>query len=247
MREQEKLLYEVDTKFDHYQVVELIYEGRPARLLFSGDRKAAFSGMALDDNHELLFDYIQRLFELVSTIRPQRLLLIGGGTYTLPMALVQSLPDIIIDAIEIDPGLDDIAETFFGVTAHPRLQRIYTDGKSFLRSTKKTYDMIIIDAFSGLQIPRSLADDEAVNLLNQRLSPNGIVAMNIISSYQGRNAQSIEHFYQLYTQHFPKVTVYPADAYLSVWSSQNLILIADKQATDTKHGLRFEALGPLVL
>ncbi len=207
MPQRETLLYECDTTFDHYQVVDMMYEGRPARILFSGDRTAAFSGMPLDDDHDMLFDYIQRMFELVSTVRPKRLLMIGGGTYTLPMTLVQSLPDIIVDVLEIDAKLDDIAEAFFGLTAHDRLNIHHTDGKTFLEQTTHQYDIIIIDAFTGLRIPRSLADERTVSLIHKKLSAKGLMAMNIISGYKGVNASPIEHFYMqnnllklLYTQ-----------------------------------------------
>lgn len=244
MSNQEKLLYETQTKLEHYQVVDMFFEGRAARILFNGDRLAAFSGMPLDGEQELLFDYIQRLFELVSTVRPKRLLMIGGGVYTLPIALVQALPDITIDVIEIDEGLDEIAEGFFGFIPNKRLNIIHAEGQDFLRQTDQIYDMVVIDAFTGLDVPAELASTETIKLIHKNLTHDGIVAMNIIASYRGRNARAIQHFYSSYKTLFEEVIVYPADSLLSLWTSQNLILTAQKTGKLRPFGMRTTALGP---
>lgn len=240
----EKILFEGDTELDHYQVVDMVYEGRKARLLFSGKRAAAFSGMPLDGEHDLLFDYIQRFFELVSHVRPRRLLMIGGGAYTLPTALVHALPDILIDVIEIDAGLDAIAESFFGFTPHERLRVIHGEGKKFLAAHNNVYDMIIIDAFTDLLIPKSLAGPATARLVSARLSREGIAAINIISSYFGRNAHTIQNFYNAYRAEFIHTGVYPADPTTSLWVPQNFILISQKNKLSRNYGLRFDKLKP---
>jgi spermidine synthase len=244
MFDREKLLYEGDTELEHYQIVDMVYEGRKARVLFSGNRDAAFSGMPLDDGQDLLFDYIQRFFELAATLRPKKLLVIGGGVYTLPMALLHALPDISIDVAEIDPGLDELAEGFFGMKADPRMRIFHADGKNFLLNTKETYDMIIVDAFTHLQIPASLAGKSTSALIYKRLNPNGVMAMNIISAYWGRRSAAIRHFYSMYDTAFEKTNVFPADTSVSYWMSQNFILTAQKGSQEMPYGLRFEALEP---
>ncbi len=239
MLEREKILFQGKTAIDRYQVIDMVYEGRKARVLFSGDKTAAFSGMPLDGEHTLLFDYIQRFFELVSYIRPKRLLMIGGGVYTLPMALIHALPDVTLDVVEIDPGLDAIAEGFFGLTQHERLHIIHADGRDYLQETAQTYDLIIVDAFTDLRIPKSLASLDTAHLINQRLSSNGIVAINIISSFKGRNAHTIEHFHELYSSVFKYTSIYPADTDVSPWMSQNFILVSQKNKRAQSYGMRF--------
>lgn len=240
----EKILFETDTDYEHYQVIEMIYEGRKARVLFSGNREAAFSGIPLDDHTDLLFDYIQRFFELVATVRPKRLLLIGGGTYTLPTALLHALPDIAIDVVEIDDKLDTIAEAFFNYQPNQRMRIFHQDGYAYLNTCSDQYDMVIIDAFTQLQIPETLSSIDTVKLVNKILAQDGIVAMNIISAYYGRRAERIRYFYDMYRLHFNKTIVYPADTDVSLWQSQNFILTAQKGATDISYGLRFGDLDP---
>lgn len=240
MFNREKTLFKGKTDVGSYQIVDMVYEGRKARVLFSGNRDAAFSGMPLDGEQEMLFDYIQRLFELVCFTRPRNILIIGGGTYTLPTALVNALPDIHIDSVEIDAGLDELAIDFFGYKPHPRMKIYHQDGKDFLKVAKKIYDMVIIDAFSHLQIPESLASAETAGLIKNVLAPNGILAMNLISAYHGRGAETLEKVRAPYDKTYKKVSVYPADNSLSLWSSQNFILVAEKGRPRKSHGLRFE-------
>jgi spermidine synthase len=244
MFNREKILFEGNTELGHYKVVEMVYEGRKARVLFSGDKSAAFSGVPLDGEHELLFDYIQRLFELVNFIRPKKLLMIGGGAYTLPTALLYALPDIHIDAVELDAGLDRIAKDYFGLVSNKRLRIFHQDGKEFLGKSNDKYDMIIIDAFSHLHIPKSLSTPDTSKYIFNRLTPDGLLAMNIISAYHGRRADTLLDFYSNYNKTFKAVSIYPAETALSLWIPQNFILVADKKTAGRHHGMRFGSLTP---
>lgn len=245
MLDREKILFKGKTAVDQYQVIDMVYEGRKARVLFSGDKAAAFSGMPLDGEHTLLFDYIQRFFELVSHVRPKKLLIVGGGVYTLPTALIHSLPDIMIDVVEIDSGLDAIAEGFFGFKPNERVEIIHADGKDFLSKHDRTYDMVIVDAFTHLNIPESLSGRPMAKLIHDHLAADGIVAINIISALKGRNTQKIEDFYQLYNNLFDQTGIYPADGGLSPWASQNFLLIGQKGGRPASYGLRFEVIKPI--
>lgn len=225
----EKQLAVIDTTYEHYEIVERHYEGRSARVLFSGQRRAAQSGVALDDNPDLLFDYNQRLLELANALYPKTILVIGGGAFTLPTALLTALPDAHITVVELDPELGTIAAQYFGLVDDERLQIVYGDGRHFLETTTKEYDLIIIDVFSELHIPKDFLTVEANNLYLAHVSARGSVALNIIASYQGRNAGLIKSQVAAYSKNFKKVTVYPAAHGLTSWLPQNLLLVAERQ------------------
>lgn len=238
-----KIIYEVDTDHQHYQVVDMVYEGRPARVLYSGQRQAAQSGLARDDKSDLLFDYNQRLRELAEGLQPKRLLVIGGGAYTLPMALLRDLPEVLIDVVELDPGLDDIAERFFGLQADPRLHIFHTEGRSFLERNDSLYDVIIIDAFSHTSIPPSLTEHAALQQIKRNLNSKGTVAVNVISSYLGRNAAPVRNLATAYDELFPGIYLFPASHSISLWLPQNFVLVAERQPrSDITTLLRFAPL-----
>lgn len=231
MTQSERILLETDTDLEHYQVVERIYEGREARVLFSGPRRAAQSGIGLDDNPDLLFDYNQRLLEIANALYPARILVIGGGAFTLPMALVAALPDVQVDVVELDAGLQPIAEQYFGLQPNDRLHITTGDGYKFIENSRQSYDLIILDVFSELSIPPPFLAPNFAQLLYARLTPTGSVAMNIIASYQGINAGLIKGQAATYQSLFAQVDIFPAAHGLTSWLPQNLLLVAQK-----KHG-----------
>jgi spermidine synthase len=242
MLQNDVVLFEGDTEYGHYQVVDTIYEGRPGRVLYSGARQAAQSGIPLDDNSELLFDYNQRFFELVTSLRPKQLLLIGGGTYSLPMALVDALPDIQIDVVELDPGMDEIAAKYFNFSPSPRIKIIHNDGRRYLENSREAYDMIIVDAFEHITIPPSLASLEAVKLFEQHLKSGGVVAVNVIAAYKGLNTATIRRLLAAFQSVFKVVEIFPAGKGYTLWLPQNLVLAAQNKKLPLGQFLRYEAL-----
>lgn len=234
MHKQERTIYEGETAFESYQVVDMVYEGRPARVLFTNHHRAAQSGIAMDDESTLLFDYNQRFLELALAMQAKRILVIGGGTYTLPMTLIDALPQAHIDTVEIDPGLDTIAKHFFGLTTHKRLSIIHTDGRSFLENTTNLYDLIIIDAFNGTELPYELMTIQAIIALQRRLTLDGIAAMNVIGTYYGRSMK-LKSLSAAYQKVFKNVNIYPADDSISLLVSQNFLLIGQKSNSTLDH------------
>lgn len=222
----------------------MTYDGRPARLLY-GDDKSPQSGVALDDSAELLFDYNQRFMEIAMSVRPQKVLVIGGGAFSLPVALVERFPDVAVDAVEIDQILPNIARQFFDLTDNPRLNIIIADGREFIEATTSTYDMIIIDAFSGLKIPTSLLSIEAVRLYKSALNPGGLVAINIISAYHKKKPTLAHRLLATLETAFANVEAYPADYDgRRVTTADNLVLTAsDNVALDFPY-LQSAALEP---
>lgn len=238
-------MLETNTELEHYLVVDRMYEGRPARVLFSGPQRAAQSGIGLDDEPDLLFDYNQRLLEIANALYPSRVLVIGGGAFTLPQALVAALPDTTVDVVELDPGLEDIATRYFGLQKNDRLHITYADGRSFVEQSREQYDLIILDVFSELAIPRQFLTIEFIAMLRERLSSRGCVALNIIASYQGRNAGLIKGQYAAYQSLFKQVDIFPAAYGLTSWLPQNLILVAQLLEHDLQPYVRFAPIEPL--
>jgi protein-L-isoaspartate O-methyltransferase len=224
----QEVLWEGDTAYGHFSVVDGLYDSRPARVLYSGERKAAQSGVAKDDKPNLLFDYNQRLFELAEHLQPQRILLIGGGALTLPTALLKALPQTRVDVVELDPGLTHLAYKYFDAPVDDRLTVAHTDGRSFLMRTAQTYDLIIVDAFSDSIIPRELKTAEAFQVYGGKLAPDGAVAMNVISSYNGRGSHIVREILAGASASFATVELFLAAHGYSRWLPQNFLVVAQK-------------------
>jgi spermidine synthase len=240
----EKLVFETNTEFGHYQVVDMSYLGRPARVLFSGQKAAAQSAIPTDDSPTMVFDYNQRFLELARSTKPENILLIGGGAFTLPQAIINFFPTTSIEVVEKDPQLKTIAERFFGLKPNKRLKIIFGDGRQYLNSTPKLYDLILVDAFTHNVIPHPLTTVEFVETISKHLSSKGVASVNIISAYHGPHDNIIKQQYATYKSVFKHVDVFPADKVLSYWISQNFLLVSTNKRFRPSYKLRFENLKP---
>lgn len=227
---QHHIVWEGDTAYGHYQVVDTLYDGRPARVLYSGNRQAAQSGLATDDRPDLLFDYNQRMFELITSATPRRLLLIGGAVLTLPAALLRALPELRIDVVEPDADLTELAHKFFDVPVDERLTVFHTDGRSFLREYAGRYDAVVVDAFTHTTIPADLRTVEFFAAVSKHLVTDGLMAMNVISGYYGAGAHVLAQLYAAALQNFAAVDIFLASRGYSLWLPQNFVMVGQQGA-----------------
>jgi spermidine synthase len=222
------IVWEGDTPQGHFQIVDGPYDGREARVLYSGERQAAQSGVARDGQPDLLFDYNQRLLELALGLQPHRVLVLGGGVGTLPQALLAALPAVRIDMVEPNAGLIQLAYRYFDLPEDDRLQLFTTDGRSFLRQHATRYDLIIVDAFTDTAIPRELKTYEAFGAYHTHLQTPGVLVVNVISGYQGQSAHPLQQMYTAALSTFDAVDIFLATQGYSMWLPQNFILAAQK-------------------
>lgn len=221
-----KTIYKAKSKYGSYKVVDMKYNGRPSRVLF-GDQKTAQSGLALDDEPELLFDYNQRFLEMMISRQPmQKALIIGGGAGILPTAAYYQFPTLSIDSIEIDPLLTQIAYKYFDLPHDHRLQVHAKDGAGYVAKTNQKYDMICLDAFSGYTIPPHLLKLDTVKHYKQCLKSDGFIAVNFISEYRPYQKQLAHNMLEIFGKIFDHVSLYQADPHEEANEDQNFILVA---------------------
>lgn len=83
-----------------------------------------------------------------------------------------------VDAVEIDPVVIRLARTYFNLQPSDGTVT-EMDGRQYLRSTQKKYDVILLDAFGSSSIPFHLVTKESFDLFASHLNTNGIVALNV--------------------------------------------------------------------
>jgi spermidine synthase len=110
--------------------------------------------------------------------RVRRVCIIGlaGGTVARQVTAVYG--PIPIDGVEIDPAVIEIGRQYFAMD-QPNLDVHITDGRFFLENTDHQYDLIVIDAYRLPYIPFQLATTEFFALAKSRLTPTGVVAVNV--------------------------------------------------------------------
>jgi predicted membrane-bound spermidine synthase len=84
-----------------------------------------------------------------------------------------------VDAVEIDPRMDDIARNWFGMTESVRV--VIDDCRHFLNTTDSAYDVVVLDMASGDTQPVNVYTFEAFQTIQDLLEPGGLVFLH----YQG--------------------------------------------------------------
>lgn len=176
------VLYSKDGVYEKISIYDASYAGRPIRV-FQQDRSTS-GAMFLDsvDPTDLVFDYtkyyaVYKIFK--SDV--QNALVIGGGAYSIPKALLAELPNATVDVSEIEPSLYDLAKQYFSVEDDPRLRNYAEDGRRLLRDSDKTYDLIFSDVYYSLySIPAHFTTQEFFSLAKETLSDDGILITNLI-------------------------------------------------------------------
>jgi spermidine synthase len=110
---------------------------------------------------------------------PEKLAILGTGGGTTARAYQHYFPATTVDAVEIDGELLDLGKRWFGLRPGPRLRLHAQDARPFLRTTHERYDAIFVDAYRQPYIPFYLTTEEFFALVRQRLTPGGVVAINI--------------------------------------------------------------------
>jgi spermidine synthase len=148
-------------------------------------------------------DFIGALPRLHATLPAHpSALLIGLGAGQLVRALEAS--GALLTVVEIDSRVEQAARRYFGLEL-PH-QRVHVeDGRAFLERDTATYDLVVMDAFLGEDVPGHLYTREALAAIRRRLSPGGLLAVNYTSFPDGRDARSLARTLRA---EFPNVRAY---------------------------------------
>ncbi|MFC1749187.1 spermidine synthase, partial [Pseudomonadota bacterium] len=137
------------------------------------------SSIDLDEPDRIIMEYVRNAALSLAYAKHRKSVLIvgmGGGVFS--NMLAKQLPDIEIDAIEIDPVVVEVAKTFFKTTATPRYRIHIQDAAEYISKTDKHYDIILLDAYGSDGIPEHLATKSFFKQVASRLNPDGVVVAN---------------------------------------------------------------------
>ncbi|MEW6036067.1 MAG: fused MFS/spermidine synthase [Candidatus Micrarchaeota archaeon] len=215
------VVYSGDSAYYHLRVIDTTWRGGPARVLFLDN--AASSGERPDG--EPAFEYVKttRLaYEI--PVNVSRALVIGSAAGTEMEELKRVYPDAQVDGVEIDEKAVSLGKEYFSFEDDNRTQVIIDDARRYVLRANATYDLVLIDAFRGTSLPYHLATKEYLSALRQKLSPDGLVVVNIISSVDGEKAGVLDYMHGTFSSVFSDVVIIPTGN--DTGKLQNIVLIA---------------------
>ena len=138
------------------------------------------------DTKKLVFHYARMCFAgLLVNPNPERILIAGLGGGTLPTTFHELFPHSIIDVLEIDQAVVNVARDYFDFQESENVKVYVVDARRFIKRAGlqgKKYDYIILDAFGGDYIPEHLLTREFLEEVKQIMSPDGVLVSNTFST-----------------------------------------------------------------
>ncbi|MGQ0569523.1 MAG: spermidine synthase [Armatimonadota bacterium] len=200
----QRVVYEKDSAYHQISVLE---DGLNRYLRFN---RSFQGGMVLRDPYESPFLYTSYA-HLAHLFHPaiRRVLMIGLGSGTIPKRFTRDYPDVLVDSIELDPAVVDVAKRFFEVKEDTRQRIAVQDGRVYLRRSEAKYDLIILDAYFAEGIPFHLATKEFLELARDHLAPGGVVASNIIGALEGADSRLYRALHKTHGSVFPGLYPFP--------------------------------------
>lgn len=222
------IVYQTQTPYQELQVVD---RGDIRTLYLGGQRHSA---MSLRNPTRHIFDYTRYFHTpFLMEDKIQNVLFIGGGGFSGPKIFAEKYNNLSIDVVEIDPEVIETSKKYFKLKKYinsnkPQINVYNADGRQFLQSTNKTYDLIILDAYKKDKVPFHLTTQEFMELTNNKLDDDGIILANMISSPTGAGSKIYRSEYKTMKEVYPNVYSFTTS---NTGFVQNIELIATKNKT----------------
>lgn len=153
---------------------------------------------------------------------PRTMAVVGLAAGTIPKQFSRVFGPIPIDGIELDPAIIDAGRRYFDLT-EPNIKAIAGDGRYTLSRLPGPYDIITIDAYKVPYIPWHLTTREFFVEVGDRLSDDGVMAINVGRTPDDRRlVDAVGATLR---------DVFPAVHAIDVPGTLNTILVATKQPT----------------
>jgi spermidine synthase len=116
-----------------------------------------------------------------------------------------------VDVVELEPAIDEMArrasELNWNVLQHPRVRRLYNDGREFVLATDKHYDVIISEPSNPYRAGiASLYTTEFYRAARERLNPGGVF-VQFMQAYEV-DVQTVDTVLATVRSAFPHVEVW---------------------------------------
>jgi spermidine synthase len=215
------VLFEKETNYYMAKVADVTLPNLgPARiLLLDGDMHSADPTTKDDPN------FYPALYPVFSIFNQniKKILVIGGGAYTMPKYFTEGYPHASTSVIEIDPELVTISDEYFDLKNY-NIDTKIGDARIILEKDPEKYDLIFGDAYNSyISVPWHLLTVEWNNKVKTRLNDGGIYAINFIGTMQGPGSEFTESILSTFKKTFPNYYIFAMDK--NPEDIQNIIIV----------------------
>jgi spermidine synthase len=203
LKPQPGLIFDQESLYNYIQVVQqadgtrelVLNEGQAIHSIYRPDR--VLTGWYWD--YFLAAPYFNAGAD-AGRVRRVAIIGLAGGTIARQFTAVYG--PVPIDGVEIDPAIVEAGRRYFGMT-EPNLHVVEADGRTFMRTTTATYDVVAIDAFQQPYIPFQLTTLEFFQEVRAHLSRHGVICLN--AGHTRSDFRLIQAFVNTMRRVFPSV------------------------------------------
>lgn len=209
--------------YDFPFYTEMKGEKRARGLVVNNTLQSILDKDSLDYN---LWDW-SILFPSVTSIYPKgsSMLLMGlGGGMLYHQFLRQGYQ---IDVVELDARIRDAAIQHFAVPVSAPI--VVDDARHVINTTKKKYDVIVLDLFFNETPPAQVPTLESFRKLKAMLNPKGMVVMNFYGFVNGKNGKAARSVVKTFDQAGFHTTLFHTP---EPEEGRNLIICANTEKPD---------------
>jgi predicted membrane-bound spermidine synthase len=129
-------------------------------------------------------------------------LVVGLGTGLVPNVL-HGL-GIAAEVVEIDPLVAELQQSFFQPPGNSFPVHL-ADARRYIATCDRSFDLIVMDAFSGDSVPAHLLSRESFAQFAERVQPNGAVILNLVTVVGGGETRALSSVVRTMQEVFPTV------------------------------------------
>lgn len=118
------------------------------------------------------------------------ILVLGMGTGTFAKQCSKYFDNVIVNGVEIDEKITKLAYQYFELPQDMEVTAY--DGRAYLQSDERKYDVIMVDAYQDITIPFQMSSIEFFTLVKEHLKQDGIMAVNM--NMRGKEEGNINQY-----------------------------------------------------
>jgi spermidine synthase len=176
--EVKKVIYETETQYDQIRVEEGETGMRYLVFLPDNGYQSVFDPSEPD---KLVSDYVKYTFMALPALgrTPENALFVGMGGGIMSTYFRKHYPHAVIDTVEIDGAIPAIAEKYFGFAPDSKTHVFVEDGYSFIKNSKKKYDLVFLDIYDAETMPEQFRTTEFFKSVKNILNDDGVLSINL--------------------------------------------------------------------
>jgi spermidine synthase len=198
-----KIVFQEESLYNYIQVIRdsqgtmdlVLNEGHAIHSMYNPDWVLNGPGWYTD------YSLAAPLFASTPTTRP-RLAIVGLAAGTIAKQYTALYGPTPIDGVEIDPDIVAVGRKYFAMT-EPNLHVTVADGRTFMRFSTGTYDVVALDAYKPPYIPFQLTTKEFFQETRARMASDGVLYVN--AAHVGHDYRLVQAFVNTISQVFPSI------------------------------------------